>query len=103
MKKPSLKETMDRQLQDKERFIHAKDENTSSTDISRNTIGEKMSPCGSEELHIKKTSSYLPWTLWIKYKTYELSQAQQGRRTSLNGLIGELLEEFFTKQNISSG
>jgi len=94
MKKPSLKETASRQFEEKERFIH------DNSIPSKYNDGKESLPHGSKEVKLKKTSSYIPWSLWVKYKAYELSQAEQGRKASLNGLIMDLLEEFFKKQNI---
>ena len=99
MKKPSLKETTVRQLRDKEKFVHTKDGNKTPKGMPRGSRNEGMASF-SNEINIKKTSSYLPWNLWVKYKTYELSQVKHGKRTSLNGLVVELLEGFFNRENI---
>lgn len=48
---------------------------------------------------VKKASAYIPYDLWVAYKEYELEQAKKGIKTTLNGLICELLmDRLFTQK-----
>jgi hypothetical protein len=87
MKRVSLTEASKKSLEErKEEFIHGKD-------TSKPLIKAKPLKPNYTDQEIKKASCYIPLDLWLKYKAYELSQVQQRKSVSLNGLINDLLQE----------
>jgi hypothetical protein len=83
MKRASLSEVAKKSLDEKkEAFIHG-----NAKPLKSNRGIEVKGDA------TKKASCYIPVTLWLKYKTYELDQIRQGKPVSLNGLINELLTD----------
>jgi hypothetical protein len=84
MKRASLKEVAEKGLADKEQFIF-----TQGNTPLNNYRGIE----GDSATEVKKSSCYIPVSLWLKYKTYELDQAKKGKSVSFNGLVVDSLTE----------
>jgi hypothetical protein len=84
MKRASLTDVANKSMAEKkEAFIHG--------DTSKPLKGNRGIAVKGDT--VKKASCYIPITLWLQYKTFELEQVRKGHPVSLNGLINELLAD----------
>ena len=86
VKKPSLTDTAKHKAVDKESFIYG---------------GKPLNSHNGKEVKdrkVKKASVYIPESLYIRYKAYELAMLKEGESVSLNGLLLRLLEQEFEKK-----
>lgn len=93
----TMKEAYDKSMEAKERFVYGREETPKP---SKSDSRIEVKPNRGTEVkgqEVKKASCYLPLGLWVKYKAYELDQARQGKSSSLNGLIVELLNKRLEK------
>lgn len=84
MGKPSLVDSAKQKLVDKESFIYG---NSKGQKVKRIEGGKAKSD------DFKKVSLYMPRSLWVKYKEFELSEAKKGNDVTINGLAIEYFEK----------
>lgn len=96
-KKTSLKDVTRKNLEAKEAFIHddkpLKEDKGLEVKTKKARTVKKNIPSPDERIAVKKASCYIPVSLWIKFKTYELEMVKQGKSVNLNRLLVDLLEK----------